>query len=161
LSAKREVEAAKTRSAGKKRAAQTPIGRTSRSNAVIKKMSESPEDAFGVFNDQSTPVKRQAIEQLSRNTVDLEELRRSIQDAPSAISVLRQFNNKTMNQAFVERVLSSKEVAESGSIAPRAKGFDHLGDRSKNNISTVQMLLPPMTNPRRMPPILLSPLLNS
>jgi hypothetical protein len=86
-------------------------------------MTRSPEDAYGVFASQPSSMKKQVIEKVTREMVDLKELRRGIRDAPTALHVLKQFNSDLMNQAYVNRVVNSKEVAETGSIAPRAQQY--------------------------------------
>jgi hypothetical protein len=115
VSAKKQVEAADARSASKKRTANTPAGTTQR-DAIIHEMTWSPEDAYGVFASQPSPKKKQEIETVTREMVDLKELQRGIRDAPTALHLLEQFNSDLMNQAYGNRVVNSKEVAETGSI---------------------------------------------
>ena len=71
---------------------------------------------------------------------ELDDLRaqlKRINDEPTAISVLEQFNDTFVNQAFADRVLGSKEAKKSGSIAPRASGFDDMSDRAQREVCTV------------------------
>lgn len=119
----------------------SPPGRTTRSDATLKKLKDSPpEEAlvkFDTLHEQERLTLFRKLLQHSNRLDELEDILRQIKDKPMAQGMLEQFNCQFMNRAFVDRALASEEVARSGSIAPRKSGFDDLGPRGQRDVSTV------------------------
>lgn len=119
----------------------SPNGTTTRTNKAIKKLRASPPaQSFAEFEAMPKSLQRQVHGKLMEGENELKNLKetlRQIKDESSAISILKQFNESLVNRSFVDQVMNSKEVAKSGSIAPRVDGFEDLGDRSQQEVSTV------------------------
>jgi hypothetical protein len=113
---------------------------TRSAEAILDLMASPTGKSFETFQSLDPAIQKQVHAKLMEGQTELVKLKdtlRQIQDEQSAIGVLKQFDSVFVNRSYVSRVVNSKEAKQAGSIAPRAAGFEDLGDRSQHEISTV------------------------
>ena len=119
----------------------SPEGPTTREAALVQDIIHSPpEESYAKMQALDSPARKRVHSRMVEGMLELDDLKEELQrirDTPTAMSMLEQFNDAFVNKAFVERVVSSKETLKSGSIAPRASGFDDMSERSQREVSTV------------------------
>jgi hypothetical protein len=147
--AEAKLSSAKTpKLCGKKRPASavTPdeSGTGTRSETVLNMIKASPIDTYDILQSQRSTTKRRLCTWMAEGMKKIEELQSlldRIHDEPTALDILTMFDIDFPNQKFVDRAVESREVADTGSIAPRKSGFDDMCDRLQENIGNVMASL--------------------
>jgi len=115
-------------------------GRMTHADGIVEDMKQTPEDAYGVLESQSTPMKKRVMTRLAEGMNELDSLKEKLaclKDKPTALDMLDQFESVLTNQSFVNQAKQSKEVSTTGSLAPRSCGFDDLNVCSQLEITSV------------------------